>query len=141
MIGWNFKTRSLRPIGLDMGHDSVKMIQLAASGAQTSVLAADKVRIDPSVDGDPQRRKDAVVSAIKQMLERGNFRGRDVVSCLPNDKLRITSLRIPESEFGNVEQVLKKEVAQRFGLDPETDAVNYVVAGNVRQGDEVKGLR
>jgi len=138
MVSWNLKNRSPRPIGLDIGHNSVKMIQLTVSGGQIGVLAADKVRIDTNVNGDQQGRRAAVVSAIKQMLAKGNFRGRNVVSCLPNDKLKITSLRIGETEFDQIEQVLRKEVVQRFGLDPDKDAVDYVVAGSVRQGDEVK---
>jgi type IV pilus assembly protein PilM len=72
------------------------------------------------------------------MLAEGNFRGKDVISCLPNDKLKITSLRLAETEAEEIEQVLREEVAQRFGLDPDIDAVNYVVAGNVQQGDEMK---
>ncbi len=138
MVGWNFQTRSLRPIGLDIGHNSIKMIQLLANGNVMSVIAAHKVRIDPGVNGDEQRRRDFVVSAIKQVMAKGNFRGRNVVSCLPNDRLKITSLRLPETENVEVELALKKEAAQRFGLDPEKDSIDYIFAGNVRQGDEVK---
>ncbi|GAG24390.1 unnamed protein product, partial [marine sediment metagenome] len=64
--------------------------------------------------------------------------GRNVISCLPNDKLKITSLRLSEAESGEIEQTLRKEVSQRFGLDPDRDGINYMFAGNVQQGDEVK---
>jgi type IV pilus assembly protein PilM len=138
MISWKLKSRSLLPIGLDIGHNSVKMIQLVMNGGQISVLAADKVRIDRSIDGDGEKRRSFVISAIKQMLAEGKFRGRNVVSCLPNDRLKITSLRLAEVEDEKIEQALRKEVAQRFGLDPDKDAINYVLAGNVRQGDEIK---
>ncbi len=138
MISWKLKTRTLLPIGLDIGHNSVKMIQLVRNGGQVSVLAADKVRIDPGIDGDGEERRSFVISAIKQMLAKGSFRGRNVVSCLPNDRLKITSLRLAEAESEKIEQALKKEAAQRFGLDPDKDAINYVLAGNVRQGDEIK---
>jgi type IV pilus assembly protein PilM len=138
MISWKLKSRSLLPIGLDIGHNSVKMIQLVMNGGQISVLAADKVRIDRSIDGDGEKRRSFVISAIKQMLAEGKFHGRNVVSCLPNDRLKITSLRLAEAEDEKIEQALRKEVAQRFGLDPDKDAINYVLAGNVRQGDEIK---
>ena len=49
MISWGLKTRGLRPIGLDIGHNSIKMIQLAIYGEQISVLAADEIRIDEAV--------------------------------------------------------------------------------------------
>ncbi|MHC4170250.1 MAG: type IV pilus assembly protein PilM, partial [Planctomycetota bacterium] len=132
------RTRGLRPIGLDIGHNSIKMLQLAVSGEQTSVVAADEIRLEPDANSDEQARRQSVVSAIEHMLARGNFQGKNVVSCLPSDELRITSLRLAETEEDGIEQALKKEVIQRFGLDPERDAMDYVVAGSVRQGNDVK---
>ena len=138
MLNWKLKTLGSRPIGLDIGHSSIKMIQLAVNGEQVSILAADKVRIDAGVNGDGRDRRSFIVSAIKQMLAEGNFRGRNVVSCLPNDGLKITSLRLAEAESSEIEQALRKEVSQRFGLDPDKDLIEYLVAGNVHQGDEIK---
>jgi type IV pilus assembly protein PilM len=114
------------------------MIQLVMNGGQISVLAADKVRIDSNVNSDAEERRSSVISAIRQMLEESNFRGKDVVSCLPNDKLKVTSLRLAEADSEKIEQALRKETAERFGLDPDRDAINYVLAGNVRQGEEIK---
>ncbi len=138
MMSWGLKTRGLRPIGLDIGHNSIKMIQLLMNEKQMSVFAADEVRTPDSINGDEQARNRFVISAIKQMLDKGNFDGRNVISCLPNGKLKITSLRLAEVETDEIEQALRKEVVQRFGLDPDKDAMDYVVAGNVRQGNEVK---
>ena len=138
MVNWGLKTRGLRPIGLDIGHSSIKAIQLVVNGGGISVFAADEIRLDACVDGDEQTRRSSVVAAIKQMLAQGTFRGRDVVSCVPNGRLKITSLRLAESEKSEIEQTLRKEVAQRFGLNPDEDPMDYVVAGHVRQGDEVK---
>lgn len=139
MISWSLKTRGLRPIGLDIGHNSIKMIQLQVNEEQISVIAAEKVRIDSGINcGDRQKRRSFIISAIRRMLEKGNFHRRNVISCLPNDGLKITSLRLAEVQSDGIEQTLKKEVAQRFGLDPDEDAMKYVVAGNVHQGDEIK---
>jgi type IV pilus assembly protein PilM len=138
MINWKLKTRSQRPIGLDIGYDSIKMIQLAINGGHISVLAADKVRVDPRINGDAEERRRFIVSAVKQMMAGGSFVGKNVVSYLPNDRLRITSLRLAETEGEGIDQALRKEAVQRFGLDPEEDVINYVLAGDVRQEDEIK---
>jgi len=114
------------------------MIQLVIDGGQISVLAAEEIRVDAAVRENEQARRNFAVSAMKRMLERGNFQGRNVVSCVPNGKLRITSLRLAEAQEDGIEQALRKEVVQRFGLDPEKDAMDYVVAGSVRQGNDVK---
>jgi len=138
MMGWKLKSRSLRPIGLDIGRSSIKMIQLVMNSGRISVIAADKAPIDSSINGDEQTRRSFVVSAVKRMLDEGSFRGRDVVSCLPNDRLKITSLRLSETGADQIEQALRKEVVQRFGLNPEEDVMDYMLAGDVQQGDEVK---
>jgi type IV pilus assembly protein PilM len=114
------------------------MIQLAINGGHMSVLDANKVRTDRSIDGDRGKRRSFVVSALKKMLAEGKFRGRDVVSCLTNDELKITSLRLAETENSETERALRNEAVQRFGLDPDKDAIKYVAAGNVRDGDKIK---
>jgi len=138
MVAWGLKIRGQQPIGLDIGHNSIKMIQLVIDDEQISVIAADETRIDAGENGDEQSRRSFVISAIKRMLVNGSFLGRNVVSCLPSDKLRITSLRLAEAERYGIEQALRREVAHRFGLDPDKDSMDYMIAGSVRQGDEVK---
>jgi type IV pilus assembly protein PilM len=135
MISWMLKTRGLQPIGLDIGHSSIKMIQLAINGEHISILAANKVRVEAGMNGDGEARRSFVISAIKRMLAEGKFRGRNVVSCLPNDKLKMTSLRLAETEAGEIEEALKREAGQRFGLDPDRDTINYLIAGNVQSGE------
>lgn len=138
MVPWGLKIRSQQPIGLDIGHNSIKMIQLSINEGRISVIAADETRIDAGVNSDQQVRRDFIVSSMKRMLANGGFLGRNVVSCLPSDKLKITSLRLAEGEKCSIEQALRREVAHRFGLDPDKDSMDYMVAGSVRQGDEVK---
>jgi type IV pilus assembly protein PilM len=138
MVAWGLKFRTQQPIGLDIGHNSIKMIQLDIRDEQISIIAADEARIDAGINGDEQSRRVFIISAINRMLASGSFQGRNVVSCLPSDKLKITSLRLAETEGYDIEQALRKEVAHRFELDPDKDSMDYMVAGSVRQGDEVK---
>jgi type IV pilus assembly protein PilM len=138
MVSWGLKFRAHQPIGLDIGHNSIKMIQLDIDDEQISVIAADETRIDTDINDDEQSRRSFIVSAIQRMLDSGNFQGRNVVSCLPSDRLKITSLRLAEAERCDIEQALRREVAHRFELDPDKDSMDYMVAGSVRQGDEIK---
>jgi len=138
MINWRWPSSHCQPIGLDIGSSSIKMIQLAIDYEHVRVVAADKVRIDSDVDGDAQSRKNFIVSAIKRMLSENDFHGRSVVSNLPNENVKITSLRLAEQEEDKIAQALQKEAAVRFGIEPGKDMVDYIVAGAAQQGDEVK---
>ena len=138
ITNWITANHTIQPIGLDIGHSSLKMIQLEICDDRLKVLAAGKtpMAVDLACDG-PERER-AVVAAIQRLLADGQFHGQNVVSALPMDKVRITSLRLPEAETDQAERVLRREAAARFDLDPAKDAVNYILAGSVRQGDEVK---
>ncbi len=127
-----------QPIGLDIGHSNLKMVQLAISEDRIKVLAARRapLDVDPALDG--QERERTVILAVRRLLADSPFRGRNVISALPIDTLRITSLRLSETETPQADKILRKEAAERFGLDPHRDTINYIHAGSVRQGDVVK---
>jgi type IV pilus assembly protein PilM len=135
---WITANHRIQPIGLDIGHSSLKMVQLAVRDGKVKVLAARRAPVDVDLACDTPDWERAVISAIQQLLADGQFRGRDVVSALPVDKVRITSLRLPEAETDQADKILRREAAERFDLDPARDAIDHILAGSVRQGDEVK---
>ena len=129
---------SIRPIGLDIGSSSIKMVQLKVDGGDVSVIAAEKVEMDPGLCEDEQQKNEFIVSSIKKMLDRGGFHGRNVISSLPSDKLKMVSLRLSELDMDRVTETLKKEAAERFEMDSEDDQIDYIIAGDVTEGGEVK---
>ena len=137
MKSFLLRNREYRPIGLDIGHSSIKMIQLAANNGSIGVVAAEKINFEPDINGDEKKRRDFIVSSIRKHIATGRFKGSDVISSLQNEQLRITSIRLSQSQTEGIDDILKKEVANRFNLDAEKDSINYILAGNVRQGDEI----
>ncbi len=127
-----------QPIGLDIGHSSLKMVQLAVGEDRVKVLAARRAPLNSDTTLDDREREEMVVHAVRRLLAEGPFHGRNVISALPVDKLRITSLRLSETETPQADKILRKEAAERFGLDPQRDPINYIHAGSVHQGDVVK---
>jgi type IV pilus assembly protein PilM len=126
------------PIGVDVGHSGVKMVQLARSNGSMLVVAMDRtpLMLDGSLDTPAAHA--TVVSAIREMLARGKFKGHNAISALSSDELRITSLRLAESEMPQTARAVRREAAQRFGMDPAKDTIDYMLAGSVRQGDDLK---
>jgi type IV pilus assembly protein PilM len=137
-LDWITMNPKTQPIGLDIGHRNIKMVQVAPVSDRIKVLAARKVPLDPDLACDSPERQRAVVLAIKQVLADSDFRGRGVISLLPIDRIKITSLRLAEVEAAEAEEAIRREAAERFGLDPRRDAIHYLFAGNAHQGDEVK---
>ncbi|HIJ66722.1 MAG TPA: pilus assembly protein PilM [Planctomycetes bacterium] len=134
----NLTHNKTRPIGLEMESNSIRMIQLAHTGENARVIAADEIQIGAGASADEQSRHEFAVSAIKEMLARGNFRGRSVVSSLSNSSLKIKSLRLDTSDADQIEQLITNDIAAQFGLDSDNDEIRYIIAGSVYHADEIK---
>ena len=138
MFIWNLKSKVYRPISLDIGHHSIKMLQLAESDSTLNVVAAEKILIDPAVHNDYATYRSFIISSIKKVLQNGLFHGTECFTVIPNEKIGITNLRLEQSETDKIDSILKREAAERFNLNPEVDSINYIEAGSVRQGEEIK---
>jgi type IV pilus assembly protein PilM len=137
MINW-LGRNTIHPIGLDIGHSSIKMIQLCQDDQSVRVIAASDVVIDPAVGEDPAARRAFVVQSLRQIHSQGGFSGKQVISCMPSDIIRIKSLRLDTADPGEIEQFMRGEVAVRLGLNPDTDELRYMTAGSVFQGEQIK---
>jgi type IV pilus assembly protein PilM len=126
------------PIGLDVGHSVVKMIQLGRQDKTICVEAAEEETLDRNLEpGSPQWREQ-VVDLLKTLYNRGGFKGQEIVSCLPGDVVKIKSLRLDSSDPEEIEKVINTEVAKRFDMNPDCDEIRYMIAGDAYQGSEIK---
>ncbi|MEJ5259434.1 MAG: pilus assembly protein PilM [Anaerohalosphaeraceae bacterium] len=133
-FGWGPKG----PIGIDVGHSCIRMIQLGCREGRIRVESAEQECLEPASPAGGHAHRTAVVRAIRAMLARGRFSGREAVSCLPGDALKIKSQRLDSLEAERLEEGRIDELAERFGLDPDKDEIRYLVAGSVYQGEEIK---
>lgn len=136
---FEFLTKSkIHPIGLDVGHSVIKMIQLSRPEQTICVEAAEEEKLDGQFETGSEQWRCQIIDLIKKMYHRGGFKGNRVVSCLPGDILKIKSLRLDSDFSEEIEAVMRTDVAKRFGLNPDRDEIRYIVAGNVYQGSEIK---
>lgn len=132
------KKSKTQPIGLDVGHSVIKMIQLGRKDQTICVEAAEEEVLDRTLEPGSQAWREQVVDSLKTLYNRGGFRGQDVVSCLPGDVVKIKSLRLDSARPDEIEDVIRTEVAKRFDMDPERDEIRYMIAGDAYQGSEIK---
>jgi type IV pilus assembly protein PilM len=132
-------TRSqVQPIGLDIGFDSIKMLQLEALGQSLSVVAAARQQFPEEVRTQPELRLPLAVDMIRKMLRQGGFVGRDIVTSLPREIVHVKNLRLPTIPPHELAAAVEFEARNIFAFDTEKAHVDYCVAGEVRQGAEVR---
>src|ERR1700689_1064951 len=90
----------MQPIGVDIGHDSVKMLQLEVRGEKLVVHASARRMLEATgSDGGPSNSAELISpqagQAIGELLRGGNFAGRAAVVALPRHIVHVKNLRLP----------------------------------------------
>jgi type IV pilus assembly protein PilM len=126
------------PLGLDIGTDSIKMLQLQRVGQVLSVSACGLHRLPrAAAEGGAERRK-AVLAGIREIMDKGHFHGRRVISALSSSQLSIKNVRMPEMPEDQLAAAIREEASERFGFEVGADQLRWIEAGTVRQGTEVR---
>ncbi|MFC1763705.1 pilus assembly protein PilM [Planctomycetota bacterium] len=133
MYGWRLKHRCIGPIGLDIGQAYVKAVQLGGDDRGLYVIDAQRARRSPR-DSSPQ----SLSQLIRRIIQQGRFRGRQVVATLPSDGLRITSVRLTDTDLALAPQQLYRDLAERYGLDLKQEMVRCIPAGYIHHGKQTK---
>ena len=126
------------PIALDIGTESIRMLQLARSGDMIRTVACGRWAFPDSLGAEAGARRGATVEAVRQMLRANGFKGRRVVTALPSSALSIQNLRLTPMSPEQTEQLVRSEADDRFGFPVSGNQLNYLNAGQVRSGDEVR---
>jgi type IV pilus assembly protein PilM len=126
----------LHPIGLDLGHDSVKMIQLARSGKTLTVTAAARAPMPREGAGPWQARVQVAATVIRRLLRQNAFRGRSIVTALPREIVHLRHLRLPVMPADALRAAIAVEAKSVFPFDPAEAQIEFIPAGELRQGRE-----
>ena len=124
---WN---RSVGPIGLDLGAESPRAMQVRhGPDAARRVVTA-------SVDAGDDLARRAVQSAVA--MRRAGFVGREVVVALPSSVTRMHVTRMPVALGENAQSAVAWEAAQRHDLPHERVVADAVATGAPSQHGDGK---
>jgi type IV pilus assembly protein PilM len=127
-----------QPIGVDIGHDSIKLLQLQVVGNELEVVAAAKQAIPEELRGQPELLMSNVTDMVRQMLRHQPFVGRNIVTSLPRGIVHVKNLRLPLMPQAELEAAVQFEAKNIFPFETEQAFVRYLPAGEVRQGTDTR---
>jgi type IV pilus assembly protein PilM len=133
-------TRSqVQPIGVDLGADSVRMLQLEVMAGRTlSVCAAARREIPEAAGLDPARRLTLACDLVRQMLRQDGFVGRSIVAAMPREIVHVKNLRLPKIPPAELDAAVQFEAKNIFPFDTDAAHVRQLYAGEVRQGNDTR---
>ncbi|MEM7626843.1 MAG: pilus assembly protein PilM [Planctomycetota bacterium] len=126
------------PIGLDVGDHGVRLLQLSKRGGKLTAVAAAQARLPEGLKAQSDAYHAAVAEAIGRSLAAGGFAGNRVVSALPASSMQCKNLRLPTMPADELAAAVQWEAADRFGFGDQQTSAQFLVAGEVRQGEETR---
>jgi type IV pilus assembly protein PilM len=138
----NLNRPNIQPIGLDIGHDSVKLLQLEVLGEGANrtlaVVAAAKHALPDEARKNPAHRVELAGEVIAHLLSQNPFVGTDVVATLPRELVHVKNLRLPPIPVDELESAVQFEALTLFSFDVDQARIEFLPAGEVRQGTEAR---
>jgi type IV pilus assembly protein PilM len=128
----------LQPIGVDIGFDSIKLLQLETAGETLAVHASLREALPEESRVNPGRRLPIAMEQLRRMLRTGAFSGRRIVTALPREIVHVKNLRLPMIPPEELGAAVEFEARNIFPFDTDAAQVRFLHAGEVRQGSDVK---
>jgi len=134
-----FTRAQVQPIGVDIGSDSVKLLQMEIVGNTLSVVAAARQPLPPAArTAEFAERTAAAAEVIRQMIRHNPFNSRKIVAALPRDIVHVKNLRLPLMPIDELKSAIDFEVKNIFPFDTTDAHVRFLHAGEVRQGADAR---
>jgi type IV pilus assembly protein PilM len=113
------------PIGLEISHDAIRMIQVKKdNGSLTLHRAAEEhYGIDEHETEDGSKKRATI---IKNMAKDYSFSGRQVVTTLSNRDVDILPVRLPSSEENGLEEKIIENARARLSYKVEQAVIDYL---------------
>jgi type IV pilus assembly protein PilM len=125
------------PIAVDIGTETIKLLQVEPREGQYRLLAAACEVIPEEVRGKPTEREAFVTEALKKLLAEG-FRGKQVVTCLPANAMALVHLRMAKMTGEELGKALPFEAAGKLPFDAGRAVIRHAMSTEVYYNGETR---
>jgi len=125
---FDFLKKRVFPTGVDLGSGYLKMAQLGFDGDQFFLHAAGREERPKDIEPGSAQWQRWMAATAKEMIGKGGFSGRQVVTAMPVDDVFIDQIKIPKTADENIEQVVLAKIKPKLPFDASDAMVKYVVS-------------
>jgi Tfp pilus assembly PilM family ATPase len=120
-------------MGVDIGDDAVKMVQLAGNGKSTSLIAGGVKNQPDDVKSGSGNWQRWAIEAICELTANGSFRGRSVIAAMPPGDVFIDHIRMPKigddhASDGRLRDAVFSKIKQKLPFEPNDAMIKYIPA-------------
>jgi Tfp pilus assembly PilM family ATPase len=115
-------------IGVDVGHDSLKLAQLGSNGQGISVLAGNMKQRPDDIEPGSSDWQRWVIENIHLLTTYGDFRGKEVIAAMPETDVFIDHIKMPKVNNCKPRDAIFSKIKQKLPFEPleENTMMKYI---------------
>ncbi|MCP4257744.1 MAG: pilus assembly protein PilM [Planctomycetes bacterium] len=115
-------------IGIDVGDDNLKLVQLGENGNGISLIAGKNENLPEGVKAGSSQWQRWAIDTIRQLTSNGDFRGKEVVAAMPSREVFIDNIKIPKADANDVEDAIFSKIKHKLPFEPikENTMIKYI---------------
>jgi Tfp pilus assembly PilM family ATPase len=117
-------------IGVDIGDDSLKLVQLANNGNGISLIAGTSENRPEDIKPATADWQRWAIETIRQLTANGHFRGREVIAAIPAGEIFIDHIKMPKVNDSKLEDAIFSKIKHKLPFEPvkENTMIKYIPA-------------
>jgi len=115
-------------IGVDIGDDCLKLVQLRDNGKGISFIAGSTENVPKDVKPGSSKWQRWAIEAMRQLTSNGDFQGKEVIAAMPTSDLFIDHIRMPKADESKLDDAIFSRIKQKLPFEPvqENTMVKYI---------------
>ena len=128
ILMFKFSKSHAYSIGVDVGDDSLKLVQLGENGNGISLIAGQSENLPEGVKAGSSQWQRWAIDTIRQLTSKGGFQGKEVIAALPASDVFIDNIKMPKSDGNDVEEAIFSKIKQKLPFEPiqENTMIKYI---------------
>lgn len=116
------------PIGVDLGHRSLKLAQLGNTSAGTTLLAGNGKGTPEDMQPGSSAWQKWAIETIRLLTTYGQFHGRDVIAAMPTSDVFIDHIKKPKASGGDLHGAIFGKIKQKLPFESleENTLMQYI---------------
>ena len=115
-------------IGVDIGDDCLKLVQLRDNGKGISLIASSTENLPKDVKPGSSQWQRWAIDAMRQLTSNGDFQGKEVIAAMPTSELFIDHIRMPKADDSRLNDAIFSRIKQKLPFEPvqENTMMKYI---------------
>jgi type IV pilus assembly protein PilM len=124
-----------KAVGLDIGKDTVKVVELASSRGRLRLINFFSKRVERK---EGEEEKESISQAVKKLFRENNIKKGEVISALPLSSVVVRNITFPFREVEKIRKAIKFEAESYIPFPIEKAIVDFHIIDGVNPARPVR---